>query len=62
VVGGESFGDYQNLVGIDAPEVLTGEVTANSESIAQLDTESTPLGEGIDIVTGELTSEKASTL
>ena len=59
--GGESFGDYQILVGIDAPEVLTGEVTANSESIAQLDTESTPLGEGIDIVTGELTAEKTST-
>jgi len=60
-VGGESFGDYQILIGINAPEVLTGEVTANSESIAQLDTESTPAGEGLDIVTGELTSEKTST-
>jgi len=36
-------------------------VTENSESIARLETKSTPLGEGIDIVTGELTSEKAST-
>ena len=59
--GSESFGDYQIFVGIDTPEVLTGEVTANSETIAQLDTESTPIGEGIDIVTGELTPEKTST-
>jgi hypothetical protein len=36
--GNESFGRYRLLVGIDAPEVLTGEAKATGEEIALLDT------------------------
>ena len=61
LLGGNSFGDYQLLVGLDAPKVLDGEAEATDEIIAVLDVEATPLGVGVQEITGTLNQDKTST-
>lgn len=59
--GGQTFGDYRMLVGFDAPSVLDGEAEGTGDVIAFLDVEATPLGIGIQEITGTLNQEKAFT-
>ena len=52
------FGRYRLLVGVDAPQALTGEAQANSETLARLDREMSPAGVTVQEVTGSLTAEE----
>ncbi len=67
VAGGQTFGEYHLLIGLDVPDVLAGGETPNGETmstgdtIAVLDAEATPLGAGVQEVSGSLTPEKRST-
>lgn len=61
LLGGNSFGDYKLLIGLDAPQVLDGEAEAPDEIIAVLDVEATPLGIGVQEITGTLNQDKTST-
>ena len=60
-VGGATFGDFQLLVGLDEPQVLTGEAEPTGHTIAELDVEATPPGAGVQEITGSLSPEKRFT-
>jgi hypothetical protein len=60
-LGGKTFGDYHLLIGLDAPQVLTGEAEPTGDTIAVLDVEATPPGAGVQQITGSLTPEKPAT-
>jgi hypothetical protein len=60
-VGGATFGDYELWVGLDAPEVLSGEAEPTGDTLAVLDAEATPAGAGVQVITGSLTPDKRST-
>jgi hypothetical protein len=60
-LGGETFGDYDLWIGLDAPQVLSGEAEPTGDTIALLDVETTPPGAGVQQVTGSFTPEKRST-
>jgi len=60
-IGRETFGDYELLVGLNAPSVLTGKTEPTGETIAILDKAATRAGIRVQEITGELTSDKTST-
>jgi hypothetical protein len=41
-LGGQTFGNSQLLIGLDAPQVLSGEAEPTADTIAVLDVEATP--------------------
>ncbi len=51
----ETFGRYRLLVGIDAPQVLTGDADPTGDSIAVLDREASQIDVGVQEVRGNLT-------
>jgi hypothetical protein len=61
MVGGQTFGDYRLLLGLDAPQVLEGDAEPTGETIAVPDLEATPPGVGVEEITGSLTTEKTAT-
>jgi hypothetical protein len=56
-----SSGEYQILIGLDAPQVLDGEAEPTGEIIASLNVDATPPNIGIQETTGTLSPEKPST-
>ena len=60
-LGGGTFGDYELWIGLDAPEVLSGEAEPTGDTLALLDAEATPPGAGVQVIAGSLTPEKRST-
>ena len=60
-IGRATFGDYQLLIGLDAPNVLTGNAEPTGETIAILDKAATRAGIRVQEIKGELTSDKTST-
>jgi len=60
-IGRMTFGDYQLLIGLDAPNVLTGKAEPTGETIAILDKAATRAGIRVQEIKGELTSDKTST-
>lgn len=59
-LGGTTFGSYELLIGLDAPQVLTGETETSGEPIAVLDREALPPGVAVEELSGTLTTEKGS--
>ena len=59
--GGQTFGDYRLLLGLDAPQILEGNAEPTGETIAVPDLEATPPGVGVQELTGSLTLEKRAT-
>ena len=65
--GGQTFGGYHLLIGLDAPVVLEGDtapdggVMPTGDTIAVLDAKATPPGAGVQEITGALSPEKRST-
>ncbi len=55
--GFETSGNYRLLVGLDAPEVLTGNATSTGDTIAVLDREVTPFRNRVEALSGEVTVE-----
>ncbi len=60
-LGGQTFGDYRLLLGLDTPQVLEGDAEPTGETIAVVDVEATPPGVGVQEILGSLTPEKATT-
>ncbi len=58
----ESFGDYRLLVGLDAPEVLSGEGEPTGEPIAFLDEEASLVRVAVQEATGTLSDEEPEDL
>jgi hypothetical protein len=56
-----TFGDYRLLVGIDAPQVLTGQAESTGATIAILNTSASKTRVGVQEVTGNLSANKSST-
>ena len=61
VFGSQTAGEYDLLLGLDAPQVLDGEVEPTGDVLAVLDTESTPPGVGAERFSITLSEEKRST-
>jgi hypothetical protein len=57
-----SFGDFQLLVGLDAPAVLLGEAQPTGDQLAILDRAASRLNVKVDEITGTLTSDKRNSL
>ena len=57
VFGSQTAGEYELLLGLDAPQVLDGEVEPTGDALAVLDTESTPPGVGAESLTITLFAE-----
>jgi hypothetical protein len=53
-----SFGNYRLLIGIDEPDVLTGEATPTGDVLASLDREASSPGEAVQELTGLLTDSE----
>jgi hypothetical protein len=62
ILGGQTFGDSQLLIGLDAPQVLRGEAEPTNDTIAVRDVEATPAGVAVQELTGSLTPEKTSSI
>jgi hypothetical protein len=60
--GDETFGGYRLLLGLDAPQVLTGEAEPTGEAIAVTDVESTQPAVGVEGLSGALGEAKPSTI
>ena len=60
-LGGNTFGDYELTVGLDAPLVLSGEAEPTHDGIAFLDTAVTPVNVGVEEITGTLSPENSET-
>lgn len=56
-VGLGTFGDYRLLIGLDAPQVLTGEASPTGGTIAVPDLEASPPGVAVQEMTAALTAE-----
>ena len=56
-LGQATFGDYELLVGLDAPEVLTGEALPTRETIAVLDREASSPEAAVEEFKGAITAE-----
>ena len=61
VLGRQTFGDYRLSIGLDAARVLKGDAEPTGDTVAVLDVEATPLGVGVQEITGSLTEDKRST-
>jgi len=59
--GRYTAGDYQLLVGMDAPEVLEGEALGTGDTIAILNADATPPNIGVQELAGTLSEEKPTT-
>ncbi len=59
--GTQSFGDFRLLVGIDAPQVLTGQAEPTGAKIAELDVVASQVNVAVEEVTGSLTENKRTT-
>ncbi|MGB7115592.1 MAG: hypothetical protein WBD56_05565, partial [Anaerolineales bacterium] len=57
-LGQATFGDYQLLIGRDAPQVLSGEAEPSGEAIAILDTQASSPSVAVEEFRGTLTEEK----
>lgn len=57
----QTFGDYRLLVGIDAPQVLTGQAEPTGAAVAVLNTSASRMRVGVREVTGNLSANKSST-
>jgi hypothetical protein len=60
-LAGETFGDYELTLGINAEEVLTGEARPTSDVIAILDVDASGIAAAVQAETGTLTAEKPLT-
>ncbi len=64
-LGGQTFGGYRLLVGLDAPGVLKGDAAppgaSTDDAIAVLDEEATPPGAGVQEISGTLTVDRRTT-
>ena len=60
-LGVESSGNYRLLLGLDAPQVLTGQAEPTGHEIAVTDAETIQLEVGVEELTGTLSEEKSST-
>ncbi len=58
---GRTFGDYRLLVGIDDPQVLTGQAEPTGATIAILNTSVSKMRVGVQEVTGNLSANTSST-
>ncbi len=58
---GQTFGDYRLLVGIDTPQVLTGQAEPTGATIAILNASASKMRVGVQEVTGNLSANKTST-
>lgn len=56
-----TFGGYRLLIGLDAPQVLTGKATSTGDTLAVIDAERSTHTRGIQEVSGELTTPKVTT-
>ena len=54
----DTFGDFQLIVGINAPQVMTGRAQSTGDEIAFLDKEQSGIATAVEEVTGTLTAEK----
>jgi hypothetical protein len=59
--GRRTFGEYLLQVGVNAPQVLTGQAVANREGIALLDKNLSEIGYAVQEINGNLTANKTST-
>ncbi len=57
----DTFGRYRLLLGLDAPEVLTGEAEPTEDVIAVPDEAATQIDVGVESLTGKLSTEKNAT-
>jgi hypothetical protein len=57
----ETFGEYRLIIGINAPEVLTGTAHPTGDEIAVLDRAASRAGRAVQIVEGNLSPDKPST-
>jgi hypothetical protein len=57
-----SFGNFQLLVGLDAPEVLRGKAQPTGDQLAILNREASRTNVKVDEITGTLTSDKRNSL
>ncbi|WP_250986291.1 hypothetical protein [Methanoculleus oceani] len=57
----QTFGDYRLLVGIDAPQVLTGQAEPTGATIAILNASASKMRVGVQEVTGNLSANTSST-
>ena len=57
-----TFGKFRLLLGLDAPDVLTGAAQPTGATIAAIDRSVTPRQVGIDVVTGTISLEDPTTL
>ncbi|TET35126.1 MAG: hypothetical protein E3J69_05650 [Anaerolineales bacterium] len=58
--GRRTFGDYKLLIGINAPEVLTGDALPTDDGIAVLDRAASEIGVAVQEMTGSVTVDKPS--
>jgi hypothetical protein len=59
--GKQTSGEYLIQVGLDAPEVLTGDAVPTGDTIAILNVDATPPGIGVQELNGSLSPEKPAT-
>jgi hypothetical protein len=57
-----TFGDFRLLIGLNAPEVLTGSATPNTDMLAIYDRETSRPGVSVQEITGSLVDGKTATL
>ncbi len=57
----QSAGDYRLLIGVDSPEVLTGEAESTTENLVVLQEDLSRLGVVVQQIFGTLTEENSST-
>jgi hypothetical protein len=60
--GKETYGGYKLLIGINAPEVLTGDALPTNEVVAILDEAASKLGVAMQEMIGSLTVDKRSSI
>lgn len=59
--GRRTFGSYLLLVGINAPQVLTGEANPTGQNIALLEKDASKVGYAVEELNGTLTADKSTT-